>query len=53
MIQMQSFLDVADNSGARLVRVFRTSSHSQRSPHSPANFLDQQAQNSVFERTVR
>lgn len=34
----------------RLVRVFRTSSHSQRSPHSPANFLDQQAQNSVFER---
>jgi predicted permease len=34
----------------RLVRVFRTSSHSQRWPHSPANFLDQQQQNSVFER---
>lgn len=34
----------------RLVRVFRTSSHSQRWPHSPANFLDQQAGNSVFER---
>jgi putative ABC transport system permease protein len=36
----------------RLVRVFRTSTHSQRSPHSPANFLDQQAQNTVFERMV-
>jgi len=34
----------------RLVRVFRTSSHSQRWPHSPANFLDQQQQNTVFER---
>ena len=34
----------------RLVRVFRTSSHSQRWPHSPANFLDQQEQNTVFER---
>ncbi|HEX5218735.1 MAG TPA: ABC transporter permease [Verrucomicrobiae bacterium] len=33
-----------------LVRVFRTSSHSQRWPHSPANFLDQQQQNTVFER---
>jgi putative ABC transport system permease protein len=32
----------------RLVRVFRTSPHSQRSPHSPANFLDQRGQNSVF-----
>jgi len=30
--------------------VFRTSSHSQRWPHSPANFLDQQQQNTVFER---
>lgn len=33
----------------RLVRVFRTSPHSQRWPHSPANFLDQQQQNNVFE----
>ncbi len=33
----------------RLVQVFRTSPHSQRWPHSPANFLDQQAQNGVFE----
>jgi putative ABC transport system permease protein len=34
----------------RLARVFRTSEHSQRWPHSPANFLDQQEQNTVFER---
>lgn len=34
----------------RLVRLFRTSPHSQRSPHSAANFLDQQEQNSIFER---
>jgi putative ABC transport system permease protein len=34
----------------RLVRLFRTSTHSQRWPHSPANFLDQQQQNTVFER---
>jgi predicted permease len=33
----------------RLVRVFYTSPHSQRWPHSPANFLDQREQNSVFE----
>lgn len=33
----------------RLVEVFRTSVHSQRWPHSPANFLEQQAQNGVFE----
>ena len=32
----------------RLVRVFRTSPHSQRWPHSPANFLDQCGQNAVF-----
>lgn len=32
----------------RLVRVFRTSPHSQRWPHSPANFLDERGQNSVF-----
>ncbi|MBX3744798.1 MAG: ABC transporter permease [Verrucomicrobiae bacterium] len=32
----------------RLVRVFRTSPHSQRWPHSPANFLDQRDQNAVF-----
>lgn len=34
----------------RLVRVFFTSPHSQRWPHSPANFLDQRDRNSVFER---
>jgi predicted permease len=34
---------------ARLVQVFRTSPHSQRWPHSPANFLDHQAQNRDFE----
>src|SRR5258708_25330399 len=34
----------------RLVQVFRTSPHSQRWPHSPANFLDQQRQNRDFER---
>jgi putative ABC transport system permease protein len=34
----------------RLVRLFRTSPHSQRWPHSPANFLDQQEQNTAFER---
>jgi putative ABC transport system permease protein len=33
----------------RLVRVFYTSPHSQRWPHSPANFLDQREQNDVFE----
>ncbi|MFN0066864.1 MAG: ABC transporter permease [Limisphaerales bacterium] len=34
----------------RLVRLFRTSSHSQKWPHSAANFLDHQSQNPVFER---
>jgi putative ABC transport system permease protein len=34
----------------RIVRVYRTARQSQAWPHSPANFLDQQAQNSVFER---
>jgi predicted permease len=33
----------------RLVRVFHTSPHSQRWPHSPANFLDQRDQTDVFE----
>lgn len=33
-----------------LVRVFRTSPHSQRWPHSVANFVDQHDQNNVFER---
>ncbi|MEO7412351.1 MAG: ABC transporter permease [Opitutaceae bacterium] len=33
-----------------LVQVFRTSPHSQRWPHAPANFLEQQARNTVFER---
>jgi hypothetical protein len=32
----------------RLVRVFRTTPHSQRWPHSPANFLEQRGQNAIF-----
>lgn len=34
----------------RLVEVFRASPQSQRWPHAPANFLDQQSHNTVFER---
>ena len=34
----------------RLVRVFRTSPHSQNWPHSAANFFDQRDQNTVFEK---
>jgi putative ABC transport system permease protein len=32
----------------QLVRVYRTTARSQTLPHSPANFLDHQAQNTVF-----
>jgi predicted permease len=32
----------------RVVQIFRTSPHSQRWPHAPANFLEQQAGNEVF-----
>ena len=35
---------------SQLVRVFRTSPHSQSWPHSPANFFDQHEKNSVFEK---
>ena len=35
---------------SKLVRVFRTSPHSQSWPHSVANFIDQHDQNTVFER---
>ncbi len=35
--------------GDRLVRVYRTSPQSQSWPHSPANFLDYRAQNTLFE----
>ncbi|HTG94716.1 MAG TPA: ABC transporter permease [Pyrinomonadaceae bacterium] len=35
---------------SHLVRVFRTSPHSQRWPHSPANFFDQRERNTVFEK---
>jgi putative ABC transport system permease protein len=35
---------------SRLVRVFRTSPQSQSWPHSPANFLDYQVKNEVFEK---
>ena len=34
----------------QLVRVFRTSPHSDSWPHSAANFFDQRAQNTVFEK---
>ena len=33
----------------QLVQIYRTSMHSQSWPHSPANFLDYRAQNTVFE----
>src|SRR5215510_13929167 len=35
---------------AQLVRVFRTSPHSQSWPHSVANFFDQHDKNTVFEK---
>lgn len=35
---------------AQLVRVFRTSPHSQSWPHSTANFFDQREKNTVFEK---
>src|ERR1043165_8279487 len=35
---------------ARLVRIFRTSPHSQSWPHSNGNFFDQHDQNTVFEK---
>jgi predicted permease len=35
---------------SQLVRIFRTSPHSQSWPHSPANFIDQRAGNTVFEK---
>ncbi len=34
----------------QLVRIFRTSPHSQSWPHSPGNFFDQHNQNTVFEK---
>ena len=34
----------------QLIRIWRTSPHSQSWPHSPGNFFDQRAQNSVFEK---
>jgi putative ABC transport system permease protein len=36
----------------RLVRVYRTSIHSQSWPHSPGNFFDQRAKNNVFDQMV-
>src|SRR5262252_44536 len=36
----------------RLVRVFRTSIHSQSWPHSPGNFFDQREKSNVFEKMV-
>ncbi|MGE0128681.1 MAG: ABC transporter permease [Blastocatellales bacterium] len=36
----------------RLVRVWRTSPHSQNWPHSPANFMEMREKNTVFERMV-
>ncbi|MBI1760546.1 MAG: ABC transporter permease [Acidobacteria bacterium] len=37
---------------AQLMRVYRTSIHSQSWPHSPASFMDQREKNTVFERMV-
>src|SRR5918996_817625 len=36
----------------RLVRVYRTSIHSQSWPHSPGNFFDQREKNNVFDKMV-
>ena len=36
----------------QLVRIFRTSIHSQSWPHSPGNFFDQREKNDVFEKMV-
>src|SRR5262249_1988137 len=36
----------------RLVRVFRTSIHSQSWPHSPGNFFDQREKNNAFDKMV-
>jgi putative ABC transport system permease protein len=36
----------------QLVRVFRTSIHSQNWPHSPGNFFDQREKNNVFDKMV-
>src|SRR6185369_7213971 len=35
---------------SQLVRVFRTSPHSQSWPHSPGNFFDEREKNTVFEK---
>ena len=35
---------------SQLIRIFRTSPHSQSWPHSPGNFFDQRERNTVFEK---
>jgi hypothetical protein len=40
--------DLPPAEAGRVVRIFRTSPHSQRWPHSPANFLEQQSGNDEF-----
>ena len=48
-VQAALMRDIPYPEPERLVQVFRTSPHSQRWPHAPANFLEQQARNDVFE----
>src|SRR5829696_6804962 len=44
------FRSLPYHESARLVRIWRTSPHSQSWPHSAGNFFDQQAQNTAFEK---
>src|SRR5258705_12208407 len=44
------FRSLPSQQSEQLVRVFRTSPHSQNWPHSAANFFDQHALNTVFEK---
>ncbi len=48
-VQATLLRDLPYPNAERLVRVYRTSPHSRSWPHSPANFLDQQTQNNVFD----
>ena len=50
VLRTLSLRDLPYPESDRLVRIYRTSPQSQAWPHSPANFLDHQAQNTVFER---
>ena len=51
-IQATTFRPLGFSEPDGLVRVFSTSPNSRRGPHSTPDFLDYQAQNTVFERMV-